>query len=117
MRTDDAVLRPATPGDVPDLLRLVRSLADYERAPEAVDATEDDYRRVLFGETPTVFADVAEVGGRVVGMAVWFLEWAVLDWNAPALDFYRARGAVGMDEWTVQRLEGDALAAVAAQRA
>ncbi|MGC6400189.1 GNAT family N-acetyltransferase [Sphingomonas sp. FW199] len=40
-------------------------------------------------------------------------EWAVLDWNRPAIDFYRAMGAVGMDEWTVQRVSGDALARLA----
>jgi GNAT superfamily N-acetyltransferase len=37
------------------------------------------------------------------------LELSVLDWNAPAIGFYRALGAVGMDEWTVQRLTGRAL--------
>lgn len=42
-------------------------------------------------------------------------EWSVLDWNTPAIDFYRSLGAVGMDEWTVQRVTGDALAALAAQ--
>jgi GNAT superfamily N-acetyltransferase len=36
-------------------------------------------------------------------------EWSVLDWNADAIAFYRALGAVGMDEWTVQRVSGDAL--------
>jgi GNAT superfamily N-acetyltransferase len=36
-------------------------------------------------------------------------EWAVLDWNESAIGFYRSIGAVGMDEWTVQRLAGDAL--------
>lgn len=36
-------------------------------------------------------------------------EWSVLDWNTPAIDFYRSLGAVGMDEWTVQRVTGDAL--------
>jgi GNAT superfamily N-acetyltransferase len=41
-------------------------------------------------------------------------EWWVLDWNQPAIDFYRAMGAVAMDEWTVQRLEGEALARLAA---
>ena len=45
------------------------------------------------------------------------LEWSVLDWNEPALGFYRSIGAVGMDEWTVQRLEGDALHALAAHDA
>ncbi|MEY3734430.1 MAG: hypothetical protein RL347_1789 [Actinomycetota bacterium] len=36
-------------------------------------------------------------------------EWWVLDWNTPALEFYRSIGAVPMDEWTVQRVSGDAL--------
>ena len=37
------------------------------------------------------------------------LEWWVLDWNEPALRFYRSIGAVPMDEWTVQRVTGEAL--------
>ena len=37
------------------------------------------------------------------------LEWWVLDWNEPALRFYRSLGAVAMDEWTVQRVTGAAL--------
>lgn len=40
-------------------------------------------------------------------------EWAVLDWNEPALAFYRKLGAVPMDEWTVQRVSGKALVALA----
>jgi GNAT superfamily N-acetyltransferase len=36
-------------------------------------------------------------------------EWSVLDWNEPSIRFYRSIGAVGMDEWTTQRLTGDAL--------
>ncbi|WP_242108834.1 GNAT family N-acetyltransferase [Luteimonas aquatica] len=42
-------------------------------------------------------------------------EWWVLDWNTPAIDFYRRLGAVAMDEWTVQRLDGEALRALAGQ--
>jgi GNAT superfamily N-acetyltransferase len=42
------------------------------------------------------------------------LEWSVLDWNAPAIKFYRAVGAEPMDGWTVQRLSGAALNALAA---
>ena len=38
------------------------------------------------------------------------LEWSVLDWNEPAIGFYRALGARPMDEWTVMRLDGAALA-------
>lgn len=41
------------------------------------------------------------------------LEWTVLDWNAPAIGFYRSIGAEPMDEWTTQRLVGDALSALA----
>ena len=37
------------------------------------------------------------------------LEWSVLDWNEPAIGFYRSLGAVAMDEWTVNRLADDAL--------
>jgi len=44
-------------------------------------------------------------------------EWAVLDWNTPAIGFYRALGAAAMDEWTVQRMAGPALHALAAQAA
>ncbi len=44
------------------------------------------------------------------------LEWWVLDWNEPARGFYDNLGAIGMDEWTVHRLAGPALAALAASR-
>lgn len=37
------------------------------------------------------------------------LEWAVLDWNTPAIGFYKRMGAVAMDDWTVNRLTGPAL--------
>jgi GNAT superfamily N-acetyltransferase len=42
------------------------------------------------------------------------LEWSVLNWNEPAIGFYRALGAEPLDGWTVNRLTGDALAALAA---
>ena len=42
------------------------------------------------------------------------LEWAVLDWNEPAIRFYRNLGAVAMDEWTVFRATGQALERLAA---
>jgi GNAT superfamily N-acetyltransferase len=41
------------------------------------------------------------------------LEWAVLDWNQPAIEFYRHLGARPLDEWIVNRLSGDALQALA----
>jgi GNAT superfamily N-acetyltransferase len=42
------------------------------------------------------------------------LEWAALDWNTPALDFYVKIGAARLDEWKVHRLDREALAKVAA---
>lgn len=41
------------------------------------------------------------------------LEWSVLDWNTPAIDFYKALGARMMDEWTVMRVDGAALSELA----
>jgi len=42
------------------------------------------------------------------------LEWSVLDWNEPSIGFYRSLGAIPMDEWTVYRLAGEPLEALAA---
>jgi ribosomal protein S18 acetylase RimI-like enzyme len=42
------------------------------------------------------------------------LEWSVLDWNEPAIQFYKALGAKPMDEWTIYRVDGTALAKLAA---
>jgi len=41
------------------------------------------------------------------------MEWAVLDWNEPAIQFYRKLGAKSMDEWTVFRLKRDGIAKLA----
>jgi GNAT superfamily N-acetyltransferase len=43
------------------------------------------------------------------------LEWAVLDWNTPAIDFYRSLGATPLSEWTTMRLSGQPLAALASK--
>ena len=41
------------------------------------------------------------------------LEWAVLDWNKPAINFYKKLGAVAMNEWTIYRVTGEALSKLA----
>lgn len=41
------------------------------------------------------------------------LEWAVLDWNTPSINFYKSLGALPMDEWTVFRVTGEALGELA----
>jgi GNAT superfamily N-acetyltransferase len=153
-------IRPASPADVPLILALVRELAEYEREPDAVEATEAMLADALFGARPAAEAVVAEADGRPAGFALWFhnfstwtgrrglyledlyvrpafrgrgvgrallahlagvavargcarFEWSVLDWNAPAVGFYRALGAEPMDGWTVMRLRGPALEALA----
>jgi GNAT superfamily N-acetyltransferase len=67
------------------------------------DARRNGHGRALLATLATIAVD------RGYGR----LEWAVLDWNEPALEFYRSIGAIPLDEWTVHRLAGDALAALA----
>jgi GNAT superfamily N-acetyltransferase len=154
------MIRAASPSDVPTILALIRELADYEKEPDAVLATETDLHTALFGPDPSAECHVAEVEGTVVGFALWYrtfstwqgkpgmwledlfvrpdargtgvgkallttlaaecvrrgwtrFEWWVLDWNAPAHAFYRALGARPEDAWTVWRVDGDALHALA----
>jgi hypothetical protein len=56
---------------------------------------------------------LTSLAGLAVDRGYARLEWAVLDWNQPAIDFYRSMGAVAQDAWTVYRLSGGALAAAA----
>lgn len=154
------MIRAATPGDVPTIMRFVRDLAAFERAPDAVVATEAMLHEALFGALPAAETVIADQDGEPVGFALFFhsfstwtgrrgiylvdlyvapaargrgvgaallrhlagvaldrgcarFEWAVLDWNVDAIAFYRAMGAVGQDGWTVQRVTGDALRALA----
>ncbi|HWI44226.1 MAG TPA: GNAT family N-acetyltransferase [Nocardioides sp.] len=65
-------IRTARPDDVPDILRLVHELAVYERDPDAVRNTPELLQEWLFGDDAVASALVAEVAGRVVGIALWF---------------------------------------------
>lgn len=69
-------LRPATRADVPLILSLVRELATYERAPEAVVATEEALARDGFGERPLFQVTIAEWSGEPVGFALWFFAYS-----------------------------------------
>ena len=62
------------------------------------------------GYGKALIASLAEV---CVERAYSRLEWTVLDWNSPAIAFYRSIGAEPMSEWTTQRLTGTRLAALA----
>lgn len=56
---------------------------------------------------------LANLAKRAVAENCARVEWWVLDWNEPAIAFYKSLGAVAMDEWTVFRLTGDALSELA----
>jgi GNAT superfamily N-acetyltransferase len=160
MKTENFLIRPATSGDVPVILELIRALATYERAPNDVTATENGLVEVLFDEKPSAEVLLAFESETAVGFAVFFhnfstwlgrpglyledlfvrpehrgkgygralliylakiarergcgrMEWAVLDWNKPAIEFYRKLGAKPLDEWTVFRLTRDGIAKLA----
>jgi GNAT superfamily N-acetyltransferase len=59
---------------------------------------------------------LAELASIAIERGCGRLEWWVLDWNEPALGFYRRLGAVPMGDWTVQRLTGEALLRLASER-
>lgn len=70
-------VRAAGSADVPVLLQLVRELAEYERAPDAVEATEQLLHDALFGPAPTASCSVAlDAGGEVVGFALWYVTFS-----------------------------------------
>lgn len=145
------MIRSATPEDLPTILVLVRELADYEREPDAVVATEAGLHDALFGPEAFATCHIAELDGITVGFALWFrnfstwlgkpgiyledlfvrpsargsglgkellmalveiardrgygrVEWSVLNWNEPAIGFYRSIGASPNDDWTTWRL-------------
>jgi GNAT superfamily N-acetyltransferase len=149
-------IRSATAADVAQILAFIRALAAFERAPDAVVATEEGLLRDGFGPSPYYSCLIAEHDEQPAGFALFFynystwmgrpgiyledlfvlpefrgrgigkallqrvatvavekecgrLNWAVLDWNTPAIDFYRAMGAEFMDEWRLVRLEGEAI--------
>ena len=56
---------------------------------------------------------LAHLASLAVARGCGRLEWSVLDWNEPSIAFYKSLGAAAMDEWTVYRLTGDGLSALA----
>jgi GNAT superfamily N-acetyltransferase len=69
-------VRPGTPNDVPDLLRLIQELALYERAPDEVIVTEETLLADGFGEHPRFHLFVAELDHKVVGMALYYFAYS-----------------------------------------
>ena len=69
-------IRAAQQKETVVILNLIKELAEYEKAPEQVEATEADLVATIFSENPKVFCDVVELDGEIVGMAIWFLNYS-----------------------------------------
>jgi GNAT superfamily N-acetyltransferase len=74
-------VRPCVSDDVPVIHDLIRQLAEYEREPDAVEASAADLHRALFAESPLLHGLVAELEpvdgpARIVGMALWFVTYS-----------------------------------------
>ncbi|MDX2417041.1 MAG: GNAT family N-acetyltransferase [Xanthomonadales bacterium] len=153
-------IRPASAEDSALILRFITELAIYEKAEDAVIATESDIKNTLFSEDSTTSAVICEIDRQAVGFAVYFFnystwlgkhglyledlyvspqyrgagagkallkhlaqvalsnhcgrfEWSVIDWNEPAIGFYKSIGAQAQEEWVSYRLTGKALTALA----
>ncbi|MCW3126396.1 MAG: Diamine N-acetyltransferase [Bacteroidetes bacterium] len=143
----DILIRKAEARDVADIMLLIRELAAFERAPDAVLNTEEEMLRDGFGEQPSFEAFVAEVKdtGEVVGVSLFhwaystwkgkymylddlyvkekmrgqsvgkmlleaflqyaqeqganLVKWQVLNWNEPAIQFYKKYDVTFDNEW------------------
>jgi len=73
MSTD---IRDVTPVDLPELLRLVRGLAQYEKLEHLLQASVEDYHDALFGARPVAEALMAFVDGSAVGFALFFQNYS-----------------------------------------
>ena len=149
-------IRSAVPQDVPLILSLVHELAEYEREPNSVSATEADIRRDGFGTHPKFRVVIAESDGEPAGMAFFFshystwkgregifvedlivrprfrgqgvgkalmahlarttikegsygMRWEVLDWNEPAVKFYKGIGGQFREHGRTMQLTGEDL--------
>lgn len=65
-------IRDAARGDVPVVFHFIKALAEYERLAHEAVATEADIERELFGTSPKVFCQLAEVDGQLAGFALWY---------------------------------------------
>ena len=68
----DFTLRPATPADTPEILRLIGALAEYEKLADMAVGTQAQLHEALFGKRPSCEALVALHGGRTVAFAIYF---------------------------------------------
>lgn len=69
-------IRRANNLDRQHVLEMIQELAEYEQAPDQVEATVEDLTKTLFSDDPRVFCDLIEADGEIAGMAIWFLNYS-----------------------------------------
>ncbi len=148
--TNACKIRRGRPEDIPQVLALIRELAEYERAADEVEISEEELLEDGFGRDPAFGLYVADDGGEIRAIAIYYtkystwkgrsiyledlvvrenhrreglgrllfeavvreaarirarrMEWQVLEWNEPAISFYRSLGAELDAEWINGRL-------------
>jgi len=145
LNSNKLTIRKGLPADIPQVLALIRELAEYERAAGEVEVSEQELLEDGFGHDSAYGLFVAEAEKDIVGIALYYekystwkgrclfledlvvresfrsmgigsrlfdkvvevakeknyrrLEWQVLEWNEPAIAFYRKKGAILDPEW------------------
>ena len=148
-------VRTGVQTDLPEILRLIRELAEYEKAPAEVEVTVEEMEKWGFGKDKIFDFFVAEENGEIVALALYYykystwkgkclflediivteklrgqgigkllfdkiievarrekvkrLEWQVLEWNEPAIRFYKKYNATLDPEWLNGKLTGHQL--------
>lgn len=141
----ELTIRESRREDCPRMLELINELALYEKAPEEVTVTLDEFVEAGFGSQPVWWAFVAELNGEIIGMSLFYIRystwkgrrlyledlivteamrgqgvgkilfektlqygkehnlngmvWQVLDWNEPAINFYKKYNANFDEGW------------------
>lgn len=160
MPAGQLTIESARPGDVADVVAMIRALAEYEHLAHLCVCDAESLQAALFGPAPAAEVLIARRQQDVAGFALFFptfstflarrglwledlfvvpehrgagvgtallrsvaavalarnagrFEWAVLDWNAPAIGFYERLGATIMPDWRIARVSGAALAELA----
>ena len=72
----DIAIRPATTADLTLIIRFIRELAEYEKAPEQAVATEHQLEQALFCDNPRVYSVICEIDGNPAGFALFFYNFS-----------------------------------------
>ncbi|HVQ85719.1 MAG TPA: GNAT family N-acetyltransferase [Mycobacterium sp.] len=72
-------IRRAIPQDAADITDMIHALAEFERASSQCTVTQTQISTALFGNSPAVHGHVAEVGGEIAAMALWFVNFSTWD--------------------------------------